>query len=156
MEDITNDCIVWKGYKTVAGYGMKHVDGKMKYLHRLEYEKHFGPIPPKLQIDHICFNKSCYNIEHLELVTQQENLRRSIEKERISGFKNRKGNPLGRPRVYQLTASDKRPKPMLFYISKPERLEDVKNNSKLINALLDDYFRSPANEPVYTSLEEAA
>lgn len=35
------------------------------------------PVPEGLEIDHLCFNKLCYEPTHLEAVTHQENLQRS-------------------------------------------------------------------------------
>lgn len=40
------------------------------------YELLVGPIPPGLQIDHLCRNKICVNPAHLEPVTHRENLMR--------------------------------------------------------------------------------
>jgi hypothetical protein len=40
------------------------------------YERHIGPIPEGLQLDHLCRNRACINPAHLEPVTNLENLRR--------------------------------------------------------------------------------
>lgn len=42
--------------------------------HRWAYENLVGPIPEGLVIDHLCRNKRCVNPDHLEAVTQQENV----------------------------------------------------------------------------------
>jgi hypothetical protein len=44
---------------------------------RRAYIKAYGPIPSKLEIDHLCGNGWCIEPYHLEAVTHQENLRRS-------------------------------------------------------------------------------
>jgi len=72
-----NGCWVWTAMKTAAGYGEFWPSGpRMMYAHRLAYELLVGKIPEGLQIDHLCRNPSCCNPEHLEPVTQAENMRR--------------------------------------------------------------------------------
>lgn len=48
-----------------------------RYLHIVEWERVHGPVPEGLKIDHLCSNKACYEITHLDPVTQSENVRRS-------------------------------------------------------------------------------
>lgn len=62
---------------TRDGYARIWVDGKRRRAHRVAYELLVGPIPDGLQIDHLCKVRNCVNPEHLEPVTQAENLRRS-------------------------------------------------------------------------------
>ncbi|MFJ4777405.1 HNH endonuclease signature motif containing protein [Streptomyces sp. NPDC088762] len=59
------------GYRTV-----KLETGQKRYTHRIMYEQAKGPIPEGLQIDHLCRNRACANPEHLEAVTQKENILR--------------------------------------------------------------------------------
>lgn len=68
-------CLEWQG-ATSAGYGHIRRDGRAQLVHRYIYEQVIGPIPDGMQIDHLCRNRLCVNIEHLEPVTQAENLRR--------------------------------------------------------------------------------
>ena len=69
-------CWEWVGAVTLGGYG-KCLDGKRSRLaHRAMYERHRGPIPKGLVIDHLCRNPSCVNPDHLEVVTQRVNLLR--------------------------------------------------------------------------------
>lgn len=44
--------------------------------HRAVYEALVGPIPPELELDHLCRNPACVNPAHLEPVTRKENVRR--------------------------------------------------------------------------------
>lgn len=69
-------CYVWQGGKTRNGYGTVRHEGKTYYVHRLAYEITYGVIPKGLQIDHLCRNRLCWKPEHLEAVTQRENLLR--------------------------------------------------------------------------------
>lgn len=71
------DCLRWTGYIRPDGYvQIKTGAGSTKYAHRLVYELTHGPIPNGLQIDHLCRVRDCVNPDHLEAVTQQENLAR--------------------------------------------------------------------------------
>lgn len=62
--------------KDTSGYPQVSVAGKMRLTHRLTYEAVNGPIPPGLQIDHLCRNRVCCNPAHLEAVTSRENTMR--------------------------------------------------------------------------------
>lgn len=44
--------------------------------HRYAYELAYGPIAEGLVIDHLCRNKPCVRPDHLEAVTNAENIRR--------------------------------------------------------------------------------
>jgi hypothetical protein len=74
--DLETGCWVWQRAKTKAGYGQVPIDGKMLYAHRVYYENNVGPIPEGLVLDHLCKNPACCNPDHLEPVTQAENMRR--------------------------------------------------------------------------------
>lgn len=75
-------CWLWDAAITSDGYGFFGVGGKMKYAHRISYEAHKGPIPIGLVIDHLCSVPCCVNPDHLEVVTQQENSRRTVQRGR--------------------------------------------------------------------------
>ena len=71
----TETCWIWTGAQSL-GYGQTSIKHKVIWAHRFSYELHKGPIPDGLQIDHLCKNKLCVNPDHLEAVSQKENLRR--------------------------------------------------------------------------------
>lgn len=60
------------------GYVQIYVDGRYPYVHRFMYEQQFGPIPVGLQLDHLCRVRGCCNPDHLEAVTQRENILRGV------------------------------------------------------------------------------
>lgn len=68
-------CWLWLG-QLRDGYGRLHSDGKLLQAHRVSYEAFVCDIPDGLQIDHLCRVRCCVNPEHLEPVTQLENVRR--------------------------------------------------------------------------------
>lgn len=45
---------------------------RMKMYHRIVYEAKHGPIPAGFEVDHICRNRACQNIEHLQLLSVAE------------------------------------------------------------------------------------
>ena len=55
------------------------IDGRYRYFmaHRVAWTHLRGPIPDGLTIDHLCKNRACINVEHMEVVTQRENVLRS-------------------------------------------------------------------------------
>ena len=81
LVEAATGCWIWqpKGGGN-HGYGQlsRTVGGRQITLlaHRFSYETFVGPIPEGLQIDHLCSTRRCVNPDHLEPVTQQENLRR--------------------------------------------------------------------------------
>jgi hypothetical protein len=75
--DPETGCLIWTGPKNSDGYGRVHVPGVgTRLVHRVVWEKFNGPIPFGLVIDHLCRNRSCASIAHLEITTTRLNLLR--------------------------------------------------------------------------------
>ncbi|QGH73702.1 HNH homing endonuclease [Klebsiella phage 117] len=77
-------CIEWEGAKSSAGYGQRRLNGKTVYVHRLAYQEVHGEIPKGLVIRHKCDNPSCYNVDHLIVGTQRQNMQDCSSRGRVN------------------------------------------------------------------------
>ena len=68
-------CWNWTGCRA-RGYGKFGINGRWTLTHRWLYQQMVGPIAAGLEPDHLCRNPACCNVEHLELVSHRENVRR--------------------------------------------------------------------------------
>ncbi|MFG3018309.1 HNH endonuclease signature motif containing protein [Streptomyces sp. NPDC048254] len=74
-------CFEWMQYRTPDGYGRFTASGKQRYVHREGFIASGGYIPNGWTIDHVvCGNEACWNADHLEVVTNEENVRRARNK----------------------------------------------------------------------------
>lgn len=72
------DCWLWTDGLDKEGYARMWLWGHKAAAHRIAWALHHGEDPaPGLVIDHTCGTRMCVNPDHLEAVTQQENLRRA-------------------------------------------------------------------------------
>ena len=69
-------CREWQAQIGNHGYGVFYAQNKCMLAHRYSYEATLNDIPAGYQIDHLCKNRKCVNPEHLEPVTQTENIAR--------------------------------------------------------------------------------
>lgn len=67
-------CHYWTGSKSPRGYGRFRLGKRVVKAHRFAYERTKGFIPDGMQVDHVCRIPPCVNSDHLQLVTQQQNL----------------------------------------------------------------------------------
>lgn len=72
----TETCWIWTAARSDTGYGNAWFGGRCQGAHRLVYEMLAGPIPDGLQLDHLCRNRACVRPDHLEPVTQRDNILR--------------------------------------------------------------------------------
>lgn len=76
---VDGGCWIWIAALSDGGYGYYGIEqGRCAYAHRVAYSVLVGPIPPALDLDHLCRNRDCVNPDHLEPVTRQENTLRGL------------------------------------------------------------------------------
>lgn len=84
------NCIYFNRPLNGYGYGLVNINGRKIKAHRAAWIEANGPIPEGLVVDHICHteavlngkckggitckHRSCINVDHLRLITQQENV----------------------------------------------------------------------------------
>ncbi len=74
---LDNGCWEWVASKNPNGYGQFGANGTHPISsHRFIYEYYHGSICPDLTIDHLCRNRACVNVNHLEQVTMKVNVLR--------------------------------------------------------------------------------
>jgi len=71
-------CWEWTAYKQPKGYG-RYKEG---LAHKFAYDRLVGPLPPGLVSDHLCRNRACVDVSHIEPVTNGENIRRGDHQHR--------------------------------------------------------------------------
>ena len=79
-------CKEWTGYRR-NGYGRASRDGRLVSIHRWTWEQQHGPLPRSVFVLHRCDNPPCYEIEHLFLGTQFDNMRDMAAKRRSNSQK---------------------------------------------------------------------
>ncbi len=100
------NCLVWTGALSSEGYGIASYKGRFMRAHRLGYTLIVGDITGEI-LDHLCRNRACVNPEHLEPVTNRENVMRGLEARGVC--KN------GHPRLPELTLKWRNPRTELGY-----------------------------------------
>lgn len=78
----TTPCHIYAGGKNQKGYGLVTIrePGKPRRTqaaHCRSYELECGPIPEGKELDHLCEQRACIRVDHLEPVTRTANVRRS-------------------------------------------------------------------------------
>lgn len=100
-------CWIWSGALS-NGYGSTWGGRSVRQavsVHKFVFETLVGPVPPGLELDHLCRNRACCNPDHLEPVSQLENNRRGVAVPLNYGRGNRKkthchaGHELPLPKV---------------------------------------------------------
>lgn len=77
--EVTGFCWNWTGFRGAHGHGQFKVTPTTSTgAHRWAYEFLVGPIPDGMFLDHLCRNTGCVNPDHLEPVTNAENVMRGF------------------------------------------------------------------------------
>lgn len=112
VDEITG-CWLWHLAPDVKGYGKWSLRGRTVFAHRASYAMLVGPIPPGMQVGHVCHDSDlscpggvcehrlCVNPDHLALQTNEENSRASG---RLGGKvldRCKRGHPLTDSNVYR-------------------------------------------------------
>lgn len=71
---VGDGCWMWTTPINDQGYGAFAVRRDTKTAHRWAYILFVGPVPDDLEVDHICNVHGCVRPDHLQLLTQAENL----------------------------------------------------------------------------------
>lgn len=74
-------CVEFSGCTNGVGYGMVGLgpasSGKA-LVHRVVWQHFNGAIPDGLEVDHLCRNRRCCRLDHLDVVTARVNIRRAM------------------------------------------------------------------------------
>ncbi|HYT43449.1 MAG TPA: HNH endonuclease signature motif containing protein, partial [Methylomirabilota bacterium] len=67
-------CRIWLGSTNSYGYGTVFAFDNNRMVHRIIWELEVGDIPEGWHIHHICKNKLCVNIEHLQPLSPRDHM----------------------------------------------------------------------------------
>jgi hypothetical protein len=84
-----SECVNHPGPYDGTGYGQIRVGGVLWKAHRLAWLAAGKELFPGMELHHVCENRLCINVDHLQQVTHGENIR-------ARSFSERPGNGSGR------------------------------------------------------------
>jgi hypothetical protein len=69
-------CWIWQGGHDRNGYSWVNRAEHRGCAHVMYYKRAHGPVPPGMELDHLCRVRNCVNPDHLEVLTRAENINR--------------------------------------------------------------------------------
>lgn len=72
--DPVTGCRAWLGYCNPKGYGQFNMEDRTLTAPRVAATWAWGVLPEGTEPDHLCGNRACVEVSHLELVTPEVNL----------------------------------------------------------------------------------
>lgn len=83
----TEECWEWTGALDTSGYGRFWMNGKSHSAHRVAITLAGISFITNTEVDHLCRNRKCVNVEHLEQVSDRTN---SLRSNNVGGINSRK------------------------------------------------------------------
>ena len=71
--DQGKECWEWPGATNDGGRPVISSYSIPRYAYQVAYELRYGPVPKGLELHHTCWNKWCWNPDHVKPVTRQDN-----------------------------------------------------------------------------------
>ena len=89
IEDRGHDtpCWIFHGKPSKEGYASFWREGQSVLAHRAFYEHYVGIVPEGLTLDHLCRVRLCVNPQHLDPVTNRENILRGVGPSAVNAAK---------------------------------------------------------------------
>ena len=84
--DKSGDCWEWTASLDDGGYGrfwLGAPERRVTKAHKAVWERENGPVPDDLELDHLCHNRKCVRLDHLEPVTHKINVMRGRTPQRF-------------------------------------------------------------------------
>lgn len=72
IEDPFTGCLLYQGNLNNAGYGIAHADHFGIGVHRVVWIAERGPVDAGKELHHVCKQRACVNVDHLQVVTKAE------------------------------------------------------------------------------------
>ena len=126
-----DECWIWSGGKTTAGYGAVQYAGRLVYAHRLSYQFYVGEIPEGMCVCHKCDCPSCVNPSHLFIGTQKDNMHDCAAKNRTTAGEKHGGSKLTDTDVIAIRASTEKQKALAIkYGVVQQEISFIKTNKR--------------------------